>query len=164
MKLTGQFPPTTRSETILGWFGLVIVIAFLLPWIVMAVGCIVVGAGSLLQGDYALAICLPAGLALLILPIVLFYLDHRWYARVSNFALDGRQITYSVPGAKDAKMQEIDDVRWVKTRMHRGKTRGYLVKFHDGSGVFVCRSLTNADELARALKESAKMRTNVARV
>jgi hypothetical protein len=154
MKLVGQTTPSTRSELILGWIGLVVVGAFLLPWIVMAVGCVLAGIVAIQRGEHSLVICLPAGLALLLLPTLLFYLDHRWYPRISEFVLDEDVLTYTRGRDPVPVRRRTDDVRWVKNRMHKGRTRGYLVKFHDGSGIFVCRSLTHADELARALRES----------
>lgn len=152
MRLEGQFPPSTRSQTILGWIGLAIVGAFLLPWIAIGVACILAGIRAISIGENSLIICLPAGLALLILPATLFYLDHRWYARISSFTLEEGQISYTFSRSQDLRTQRVENVCWVGPRMSRGRTRGYLIKFKDGSGIFVCRSLTNADELARALK------------
>lgn len=155
MKLVGQLPPFTRTQWILGWVGLAMVVVLLLPWILIAVGCILAGIGAIQRGEYSLVICLPAGLALLLLPALLVYLNGRWYPRVSGFSLDGRVLTYTLARAKVVVQRPTDEVRWVKNRMHRGHTRGYLVKFRDGCGIFVCRSITHADELARLLREEA---------
>ncbi len=96
MKLVGQVVPSTRSEVIPIWIGLAVVGAFLLPWIAIAIGCIMVG---------------------------------------------------------------INDVRWVENRKHRGHTRGYLIKFSDGNGIYVCRSLSSSDVLANALNNVVKNRS-----
>lgn len=159
MKLIGQFAPSTRSEVMLGWIGLAVVGAFLLPWIAIAIGCIMVGIGAIFRGERALIVCFPAGLALLLLPALLFYLDRRWYPRISQFVLDDNMLTYTLARESVATSRLIDDVSWVAHRMHRGHTRGYLVKFTDGSGIFVCRSLSSADELAIALKNAVKHRS-----
>jgi hypothetical protein len=159
MKLIGRFPPTTRFQSIFGWLGLVIVAGFLLPWIVLAVGCILAGVVAIQRGEGSLIICLPAGVALLALPTLLFYFDCRWYPRIGGFILDGNVLTYTLARDSTSLHRKTDDVRWVKNRMHRGRTRGYLVKFQDGSGIFVCRSLSNADELARVLRESVDNRS-----
>ncbi len=159
MKLIGQFAPSTRSEVILGWIGLAVVGTFLLPWIAIAIGCIIVGIGAVFRGERALIVCFPAGFALLLLPALLFYLDRRWYPRISRFVLDDNMLTYTLARESVATSRQIDDVCWVEHRMHRGHTRGYLVKFTDGSGIFVCRSLSSADELAIALKNVVKDRS-----
>lgn len=142
-----------------GWIGLAVVGAFLLPWIAIAIGCITVGIGAIFRGERSLIVCFPAGLALLLLPALLFYLDRRWYPRISQFVLDDNMLTYTRARESVATSRLVDDVRWVEHRMHRGHTRGYLVKFSDGSGIFVCRSLSSADELVIALKNVLKHRS-----
>jgi hypothetical protein len=59
-----------------------------------------------------------------------------------------------------ATSRQISDVRWVERRRRRGRTHGYLVKFIDGSGIFLCWSLSNADELAIALKKGSETSVN----
>ncbi len=158
MKLIGQFGPSTRSDLIFGWIGLAFVGVFLLPWITIAIGCITIGIGATFRGERALIVCFPAGVALLVLPALAFYLDRRWYPRISQFVLDDNVLSYTLPHESVATSRQIDDVRWVEHRMHRGHTRGYLVKFRDGNGIFVCRSLSSADELAIVLKNMVKNR------
>lgn len=160
MKLSGQFPPATRSERIQGWLGGVVIFVFLLPWIAIAVGCILVGIGSIFRGDTTLLICLPAGLALLILPTVLLYLERRWYPRISSFTVDGSQLVYCLAGQSNLTYKELADVRWISHQRSRaGKTRGFRVKFRDGSGIYFCRSLPNADAFAQLLRESSAKHT-----
>lgn len=159
MKLTGEVVPSTRSEVILGWIGLAVVGVFLLPWIAIAIGCIMVGMGAVFRGERALIVCFPAGLALLVLPALLFYLDRRWYPRISQFMLDDNMLTYTLANESVATSRQINDVRWVENRMHRGHTRGYLVKFSDGKGIMVCRSLSSSEELANALRNVVKNRS-----
>ena len=126
-----------------------------MPWIAIAVGCLLAGIVAIQRGEYSLIVCFPAGLALLVLPPLLFYLDCRCYRRVTGFALAGKDFTYTVSRDAVSIHRSSEDVCWVTNRMHRGRTTGYLIKFRDGGGIFVCRSLSNADELAGALKESA---------
>ena len=159
MKLIGRFAPSTRSDLLLGWIGLAFVGAFIAPWIAIAIGCVIIGVGGIFRGERALIVCFPAGLALLLLPALLFWLDRRWYSPISQFALDDNMLTYTLARKSVTASRLIDDVRWVEHRMHRGYTRGYLVKFTDGSGIFVCRSLSSADELAIALKNAVKHRS-----
>lgn len=158
MKLVGQIPPSTRSELIFGWVGLSVAVVFLLPWATIAVGSVLAGIVAIQRGDRSLVICLPAGLALMLLPALLIYLNGRWYRRISEFSLDGNVFRYTLARAKVVEQRATDEVRWVKNRMHRGHTRGYLVKFQDGCGIFVCRSITHADEFARVLREEASGR------
>lgn len=158
MKLIGQFAPSTRSDLVFGWIGLAFLSVFLLPWIMIAIGCITVGIGAVFRGERALIVCFPAGIALLVLPVLGFYLDRRWYPRISQFVLDDNVLTYTLSHESEAKSRQINDVRWVEHRMHRGHTRGYLVKFRDGSGIYVCRSLSNAHELAIVMKNMVKHR------
>lgn len=73
--------------------------------------------------------------------------------------LGAGMLTYTLARESVATSRLIDDVRWVEHRMHRGHTRGYLVKFTDGSGIFVCRSLSNSHELAIALENVVKHRS-----
>jgi len=94
-----------------------------------------------------------------LLPALLFYLDRRWYPGISRFVLDDNRLTFTLARESVETSRQLDDVCWVEYRMHRGHTRGYLVKFTDGSGIFVCRSLSSADELAIALKNVVKDRS-----
>ncbi|MBX3438026.1 MAG: small multi-drug export protein [Planctomycetaceae bacterium] len=158
MKLIGQFGPTTRTQSIIGWLGLMLFVALLLPWIAIAGGCILAGIIAIQRGERALAICLPAGLALLVLPALLFYLDGRWYQRISDFVLDDDRFTYTLCRNEESVHRQLDDILWVEHRMRRRRTQGYLVKFRDGDGIFISRSLSNSDELARALKDAANNR------
>jgi hypothetical protein len=157
-KLSGQMETAGRSQTFVGAIGLVFVVAILLPWVVLAVGCILAGIVAIQRGERALVVCLPAGLALLVAPALLFWLDSRWYPRISGFVHDDDVLRYTLSRDSTSVTRPTDDVRWVTPRMHRGRTRGHLVKFRDGSGIFVCRSIPHADELAQALKEAANKR------
>ena len=157
MKLIGQFAPSTRSDLMFWWIGLAFVVVFLLPWIAIAIGCIIMGIAAVFRGERALIVCFPAGIALLALPTLVFNLDRRWYPRISQFVLDDDVLTYTLPRESVTMSRPINDVRWVEHRMHRWHTRGYLVKFRDGNGIFVCRSLSSADELAIVLKNMVKI-------
>jgi hypothetical protein len=161
MKLIGTFARSTRSNVISSWIGLAVIGIFLLPWIAIAIGCILIGIGAVIRGEHALTVCLPTGLAVLLLPSLLFYLDRRWYRRISQFVLDGSILTYKFARDSVETSQKIQDVRWVEHRTRRGHTHGYLVKFKDGSGIFVCRSLSSADELAKLLKNVTKDRSTM---
>ncbi|MFO0924894.1 MAG: hypothetical protein U0905_20705 [Pirellulales bacterium] len=156
MKLSGQYPEATTRDKVIGWIGMGFVAAVLSPWILVAVGCMVVGVGSYFRGDRSLLICFPAGVALIVLPIVLVYLDHRRYPRIVGFDLDEEQFVFRFPRALDKTTRSVREVCWVENRMSKyGKTRGYRVRFQDGRGIFFSRSLPHADELASALRELA---------
>lgn len=158
MKLIGEYKDPSQSETIAGWIGLVAFGAILLPWIAIAMGCITNGAGALFRGDRGLIVCLPAGIALLLLPTLLVYLNRRWYAPISRFELDDSIFTFTLAHKSDARKRSIDDIRWLEHRVRRGHTRGYIIKFIDGCGIYISRELDNADELAQAIKTSIKNR------
>jgi hypothetical protein len=144
----------------LDWIGLLIVGAILLPWIAIAIGSILVGIIAISRGERALIVCFPAGLALFVLPTLLIYLDRRWYPRISQFILEDNRLTFMRTHDPVATSRQISDVRWVERRRRRGRTHGYLVKFIDGSGIFLCWSLSNADELAIALKKGSETSVN----
>jgi hypothetical protein len=158
MKIVGQNKDHPQSEAITNWLGLIAFGAMLLPWIAIAIGCVTLGVGAIFRGDRELIVCLPAGIALLLLPTLLVYLAGLWYAPISGFELDGSMFTYTLDRKSDAKKRSIDDIRWLDHRMRRGHTRGYVIKFTDGCGIYVPRSLDKSDELAQAVKASIKNR------
>jgi hypothetical protein len=127
----------------------------------MSIAFVVAGVGATARGEPALAVCLPAGLALLGLPLWLFYLDRRWYPPISGFVLDNDLLICTFARDPVSLSHRADDVIWVAHRMRHGRTRGYQVKFRDGSAIYVCRSITNADELARVLQDSIGNRSVV---
>lgn len=161
MKLSGQLEPSTQSEQMLGWAGLAVVGAILLPWIAIAIGSIMVGIVAISRGDRALIVCFPAGLALFLLPALFIYLNSRWYPRISQFVLEDNLLTFIRTHDSVATSRPLSDIRWLDHKMRRGHTRGYLIKFTDGRGVYISRSIGNADELAKMIKRLIEKRSSI---
>lgn len=158
MKLIGQYAPATRSQSLIGWLGVIVAVALLLPWIALAIGCVLAGVVAIQRGERSLFVCLPAGVALLVLPALLCWLNYRWYPRIQGFILDGNEFSYTLARDSTVVHRSLDEVRWVQNRGRRRRSRGYLLKFQDGSGIYVSRALSNADELAGLLSNVLRER------
>jgi energy-coupling factor transporter transmembrane protein EcfT len=122
--LVGDEKPATLAGRMCEY---VIVFVFLIPWFLMGAGSLLVGLLALgpRRADLAeLWICLPAGLALLLLVGVVLYI-HFWRTprlTISHFEFDGSTLKCVTPGngALSHAVSELRSVVEERGRLGRG--------------------------------------------
>jgi hypothetical protein len=151
--LVGRYPEITTRDRIARYIALTLVCLFLLPWITLALGCILLGVHGIIRGEPMAIIGLPAGIALLLAGPLLFYLRRRWHPPICQFEFDGHELKYAFRENQRVETRSVHEIRRIecRRRARSRKTWGYEVMFEDRSWIYVARSLTNADELYEAL-------------
>jgi energy-coupling factor transporter transmembrane protein EcfT len=129
----------------------VIVFVFLIPWFLMGAGSLLVGLLALgpRRADLAeLWICLPAGLALLLLVGVVLYI-HFWRTprlTISHFEFDGSTLKCVTPG----------NGALLRNGVALGAgCWGWWLKFENGRWVYLSRCTQNAEQLVRQVGQKA---------
>lgn len=158
--LSGRNPEPTRSDLVARYVGLAVFSVLLLPWLALAIGCLLLGIVGIVRGETQLLIGLPAGIALLVAGPLLFYLDRRRYPPISSFEYADGVLRYTLSNGQAEHSRPRDDVRRVVCRRGRRRRshRGYQVMFADRKWIFIPRDLPNADQLCDQLQAEVAAR------
>jgi hypothetical protein len=150
--LVGRRYESTPWEQAAGYLLLLAALVFFLPWIAIAVGCILMGLLAIERSEPSLLIGLPAGLALLLALPLLLYFKRRWYPPVREFEYDQGVLKYALHPTDVRECRLVDEIKQVVPRKgRRGGVYEYLVQFSDGQWISIPSHLTDANELYAAL-------------
>jgi hypothetical protein len=150
MQVIGAVPKLPTSQHVLRIVvASVFATAVLVPWLLISVGCVIVGCLAISRNESGLIVCLPAGLAILFALPLLCYLQLTWYPRIRRFHFDGEIFRYSLCDSGDFHSRSLSDVLKVYKvkKPKRCRICGYILTFRDGSSFYISRSLVNADIL-----------------
>ncbi|MDX2036592.1 MAG: hypothetical protein SFX72_08065 [Isosphaeraceae bacterium] len=133
--------------------------AFLAPFLLMGVGMVIVGLLALgpRRDMPELLICLPAGLALLVLIVgVLWYVAIRIPSlTVERFAFDGAQLAIDLPKRGRFIGAVVPSIEIAEQRGRRGRgLRGWWLRFDEIGWIYLSKDFPNAGELVGLLRES----------
>lgn len=150
MPVIGAVPKLPRSQQVCGIVATsVLATAVLIPWLLIGIGCVIVGCLAASRNETTLIVCLPAGLAILIALPLLYYLQLRWNPWIRRFHFDGEIFKYAFSDSDNFQSRSLADMLKIykAKKPRRRRIHGYILTFRDRSSIYISRSLTNADTL-----------------
>ena len=156
--LSGRFPKggVPLATRLLDGIVQLLFALFLIPWIAVAAGMIVMGIVGIQRNENALLIGLPAGFALLLaLAAFITFVGRRKPRRIDAFDYDNRRLTYWGSQIGPTQHRCLADIAFVgRNFTHRGgQLTGYDIRFCDDVQIFVSKELTDADKLYELLHQ-----------
>jgi hypothetical protein len=159
--IIGESPDMAPRSFLGGVLGAASIAKFallLLPWLLIAIGCIAVGVLGLARGDRTLIICLPAGLFLAALFVIVPWLMRRFYRPIQRFECTAEKLTYWYDCTAQGTRKSFDDLKAIRKQQTRHSLWGYVILFRDGTRIFVNRAMPNADAMYLRLEDAITQR------